>query len=898
MGRDGIQVEGHKWRLRNISAWPSPGCPPCEPNDKEELAACNTDPCPDSELCIDGQWEEWNDWEACSTSCAGGMRWRVRHVKTKATSCGDCILSEWSVWSSCSASCHGVKKRVRSVQQHGYGAGKYCEGGLEEAYPCSLGLSPNLVDWSSAELYLNLQSVAANNLNGKGPDFQAEKALRFKNVAADHLRVDDESDYQPEQGAVKNGLRGQFGNIFLERDSEVVLDFALVDSVTSDPTAAEDFLIKFFDSDDGMEGSDIATYSITAIDECEEFYNTPDSVFRVHGSCADPGETVFEKPFISDPGCDAGGYEILDLGNVINSNLLGKGPDLDGKGVDLVIEAVSSHYEPGDPQANGKFGGRTAYNKAAAMGAISMMPGTSTKFKASFKGPDGFAVFVPKFNFTFWDIDMPLDNLRERVLVFGYRKHYTVDQYGNPTEGNSVAYMQKPGGGEFSKPMDPTSPSGDQRDVAVTFFFESVAEFFFELEVSWIGPSVEQVDHQNQRFFFSAEACSGRLPSGYSSAASRRLQVFNVPWLPQAPIEHVVHTVQHQVQNQVQNQQEVVVYKAATDGICSKLPEPVTNWNPTEVHVKKEKEAIAIRFARKSRIRIKLKTGKQGCGHNFLFAAKACLSGHCDPCAEGSTCLFQTWEPWSACSAECEGGVEERKRGVAQGEPSSHGGGCEGALVSDWSSAELSGEDLKLFDSLKSQAVLLKQALRSFALRRNCQPADCKWAKWGPWSACSKCAGQKTRTRRLWRTPECGGRRCEAGDAEQIEKCPRNCGHDPICMWSDWSSFEPCSVTCGCGRKKRSRRLQKVYEKPRELEAAYETLERLDDRVHSLRSKRWKVRILAFLAGPACMLVAYAALRAWSRREAIGQAWAPLQPEPSYVDVEQDGLVETWRATM
>ena len=69
------------------------------------------------------------------------------------------------------------------------------------------------------------------------------------------------------------------------RDSEVVLDFALVDSVTSDPTAgrrgcvdlsrfaqvlcypwisrvyilplikaAEDFLIKFFDSDDGMEG--------------------------------------------------------------------------------------------------------------------------------------------------------------------------------------------------------------------------------------------------------------------------------------------------------------------------------------------------------------------------------------------------------------------------------------------------------------------------------------------------------------------------------------------------------------------------------------------------------------------------------------------------------------------
>lgn len=30
------------------------------------------------------------------------------------------------------------------------------------------------------------------------------------------------------------------------------------------------------------------------------------------------------KPFISDPGCDAGGFEVMDLGRVINSNLMGK----------------------------------------------------------------------------------------------------------------------------------------------------------------------------------------------------------------------------------------------------------------------------------------------------------------------------------------------------------------------------------------------------------------------------------------------------------------------------------------------------------------------------------------------------------------------------------------------
>jgi hypothetical protein len=30
------------------------------------------------------------------------------------------------------------------------------------------------------------------------------------------------------------------------------------------------------------------------------------------------------KPFISDPWCATGGYEVMDLGRVINSNLMGK----------------------------------------------------------------------------------------------------------------------------------------------------------------------------------------------------------------------------------------------------------------------------------------------------------------------------------------------------------------------------------------------------------------------------------------------------------------------------------------------------------------------------------------------------------------------------------------------
>eukprot|EP00435_Cladocopium_sp_Y103_P008021 s933_g2.t1 len=260
----------------------------------------------------------------------------------------------------------------------------------------------------------------------------------------------------------------------------------------------------------------------------------------------------------------------------------------------------------------------------------------------------------------------------------------------------------------------------------------------------------------------------------------------------------------------------------------------------------------------------------QSIRHNFLFAVKACLSGHCDPCAIGSTCVFKSWEMWGSCTEACEGGVEERKRGVMEGSASSHGAGCDGALV----------------------------AVRSCNTQSCNQdwPVNCKWAKWGQWSACSKCAGQKTRSRRVartvttaQRTPECGGRRCEAGNAEEVAKCPRNCLGEPICEWSDWSAFSPCSVSCGCGRKKRTRRLQKVIHAPRELTAAYEKLvwlsERLDGHVQNLENQRWKVRILAFLAGPSLMLLAFVMLRLWSRRPQASD-------DPSLPDPERAGLVE------
>ncbi|CAJ1368016.1 unnamed protein product, partial [Effrenium voratum] len=108
-------------------------------------------------------------------------------------------------------------------------------------------------------------------------------------------------------------------------------------------------------------------------------------------------------------------------------------------------------------------------------------------------------------------------------------------------------------------------------------------------------------------------ACSAQLPQGFTNFVEpRRMQVFNIPWLPQTPVTNVVHEVNHYIhfptpappaapappslddfapsppeQSEMDRakelqQQEAVVYKSSSDGICSTVPRPVTNWDPAQ----------------------------------------------------------------------------------------------------------------------------------------------------------------------------------------------------------------------------------------------------------------------------------------------------------------------------
>jgi len=440
------------------------------------------------------------------------------------------------------------------IEKHGYGTGKYCNGTLEEAVPCAQGISHDLINWASPNLYLSLNHVTENNLGGKGPNYQATKSLRFQGVAQDNsqtvdLLVTAEDGYDSSQGMTYNGQQGQFGNIFLARDSEATLHFQLVDSTTSEPVAANDFVLKFFDNDEGVDGSDEQTYDITADTVCEEFYTSHDTVWQVDSTCATPDPTTFTKPFVVDAGCEIGGYSHLNLGNVVNSNLLGKGPDygkpqnlhfsnvlnVDGQQTDMILEvAPGSEYEPGNAKENGNVGGTTGFSSGSKMGTINQMPGGVSKFVVKFVDGSGAAVYVPRLNLTFFDIDMPRADLRERILVNGYIKKFFLDPQGQEKESNNVAYQKKSNGGEFSsatlqvpEPTDPDSLTSEQADVAVTLFFEDVHQFTMELEVTWISNVDQNADHTSgQVFYFGGSACTGALPEGHA----RRLQVFTFPW--------------------------------------------------------------------------------------------------------------------------------------------------------------------------------------------------------------------------------------------------------------------------------------------------------------------------------------------------------------------------------
>ncbi|KAK5971839.1 BPTI/Kunitz inhibitor domain-containing protein, partial [Trichostrongylus colubriformis] len=89
-------------------------------------------------------------------------------------------------------------------------------------------------------------------------------------------------------------------------------------------------------------------------------------------------------------------------------------------------------------------------------------------------------------------------------------------------------------------------------------------------------------------------------------------------------------------------------------------------------------------------------------------------------------------------------------------------------------------------------------------------PIPCEMNEWTPWGNCSVTCGRgkRTRTRQIKVFPRNGGTPCPEHLIQELRCELRPCP-SPQCMVGTWSRWSRCSVTCGEGVQTRRRRVQK-----------------------------------------------------------------------------------------
>jgi hypothetical protein len=134
------------------------------------------------------------------------------------------------------------------------------------------------------------------------------------------------------------------------------------------------------------------------------------------------------------------------------------------------------------------------------------------------------------------------------------------------------------------------------------------------------------------------------------------------------------------------------------------------------------------------------------------------------------SCIVSTWSSWTACSATCGSGTHTRSR-TATTDAACGGTPC---------------------PTLSDSATCSTAACAT----------DCQLSMWSNWSTCSQTCGtgEQRRTRSVVVPPANGGAACGALTESQ------NCTQPACaCAVSDWSTWTPCTTTCGAGMTSRSR---------------------------------------------------------------------------------------------
>ncbi|XP_066505539.1 spondin-1b [Hoplias malabaricus] len=201
------------------------------------------------------------------------------------------------------------------------------------------------------------------------------------------------------------------------------------------------------------------------------------------------------------------------------------------------------------------------------------------------------------------------------------------------------------------------------------------------------------------------------------------------------------------------------------------------------------------------------------------------------------TCIYSNWSPWSACSSStCDKGRRMRQRMLkAQLDvnvPCLHtqdfepcmGPGCRveetsTCMLSEWISWSPCSASCGM--GMRSRERYIKQypedgsscrepteETEKCVVNEDCTPSSCIVTEWGDWEPCTVSCGLGMRRRvRMMKMEASDGSPCRA-QLEEVEKCMQPECNVLTCMLSEWSDWGYCSVSCGVGMRIRRRMLK------------------------------------------------------------------------------------------